>query len=115
MSLVRLQEMNKGLMGGYGYGVVLILVLLPFSLGASAEQLSSRECENLGFTGLALCSDCNTLSDYVKDKGQYVFDLSLSLNQSIIVHIRFCFVFFIYSDFTVIMSLREARLESQIG
>ncbi|KAK7400862.1 hypothetical protein VNO78_12170 [Psophocarpus tetragonolobus] len=53
-------------MGGYGFGVIVILAL---SLVASAaEQLSSRECENLGFTGLALCSDCNTLSEYVKDK-----------------------------------------------
>ncbi|KAL2344878.1 hypothetical protein Fmac_006163 [Flemingia macrophylla] len=51
--------------------VVLALALalaLAMSLVASAEQLSSRECENLGFTGLALCSDCNTLSEYVKDK-----------------------------------------------
>ncbi|KAL5074349.1 hypothetical protein RYX36_013333 [Vicia faba] len=31
--------------------------------------LNSRECENLGFTRLALCSDCNTQSEYVKNKG----------------------------------------------
>ncbi|XP_028220360.1 pentatricopeptide repeat-containing protein At2g03380, mitochondrial-like [Glycine soja] len=37
------------------------------------EQLNSRECENLGFIGLVLCSDCNTLSEYVKDK-DYLFD-----------------------------------------
>ncbi|XP_020232797.1 selenoprotein F [Cajanus cajan] len=48
--------------------VVIVVLALALSLGASAEQLSSRECENLGFTGLALCSDCNTLSEYVKDK-----------------------------------------------
>ncbi|BAT75046.1 hypothetical protein VIGAN_01284500 [Vigna angularis var. angularis] len=56
----------KGLMGGYG--VALIMVVSVLSLRASSEQLSSRECENLGFTGLALCSDCNTLSQYVKDE-----------------------------------------------
>ncbi|KAJ1376106.1 Thioredoxin-like superfamily [Sesbania bispinosa] len=68
-SRFRLREMMKGLMcsHGYGYGVAVIVVL-ALSFGASAEQLSSRECENLGFTGLALCSDCNTLSEYVKDK-----------------------------------------------
>jgi hypothetical protein len=32
--------------------------------------LSSRECEDLGFTGLALCSDCNTLAEYVKNQGE---------------------------------------------
>ncbi|CAL0331348.1 unnamed protein product [Lupinus luteus] len=58
-------------MGGNRYIVVAVFViLLRLSLNALAEseQLSSRECENLGFTGLALCSDCNTLSEYVKDK-----------------------------------------------
>ncbi|XP_047332406.1 selenoprotein F [Impatiens glandulifera] len=34
----------------------------------TAEQLSYKECENLGFTGLALCSDCNTMAEYVKDQ-----------------------------------------------
>ncbi|WVZ22978.1 hypothetical protein V8G54_001522 [Vigna mungo] len=56
----------KGLMGGYG--VALIVAVSVLSLRTSSEQLSSRECENLGFTGLALCSDCNTLSQYVKDE-----------------------------------------------
>lgn len=58
-------------MSEYGYGVsvaVVMVVMLALSSGASSDQLSSRECENLGFTGLALCSDCNTLSEYVKDK-----------------------------------------------
>ncbi|XP_008788184.2 selenoprotein F [Phoenix dactylifera] len=49
-----------------------LLSLLLFFLSALApalgERLSARECENLGFTGLALCSDCNTFADYVKDK-----------------------------------------------
>ncbi|KAL3371982.1 hypothetical protein AABB24_008492, partial [Solanum stoloniferum] len=34
----------------------------------SISQLSTKECENLGFTGLALCSDCRTLAEYVKDQ-----------------------------------------------
>lgn len=59
---------------------VVVVVVLALFLGASSEQLSSRECENLGFTGLALCSDCNTLSEYVKDKGSES-DLSLSLSR----------------------------------
>lgn len=36
---------------------------------SSREQLSSKQCEDLGFTGLALCSDCNTFYEYVKEKG----------------------------------------------
>ncbi|PQM35402.1 selenoprotein F [Prunus yedoensis var. nudiflora] len=46
--------------------LVVLGVVVP--LGASKEQLSTRECENLGFTGLALCSDCNSLAEYVKDQ-----------------------------------------------
>ncbi|XP_059655135.1 uncharacterized protein LOC132302312 [Cornus florida] len=51
-------------------GVLLIhaLFLFPLVLISTAEQLSSKECETLGFTGLALCSDCNTFAEYVKDK-----------------------------------------------
>ncbi|CAL5213223.1 unnamed protein product [Lathyrus oleraceus] len=61
--------MKERSIGMYQYGfVVAVIVMLALSCGASSEQLSSRECENLGFTGLALCSDCNTLSEYVKDK-----------------------------------------------
>ncbi|KAI5386844.1 uncharacterized protein LOC127108150 [Lathyrus oleraceus] len=61
--------MKERSIGMYQYGfVVTVIVMLALSCGASSEQLSSRECENLGFTGLALCSDCNTLSEYVKDK-----------------------------------------------
>ncbi|KAJ0502486.1 putative selenoprotein F/M [Helianthus annuus] len=33
-----------------------------------SKQLSSKECEDLGFTCLALCSDCNSLAEYVKDE-----------------------------------------------
>ncbi|GMY32705.1 selenoprotein F [Fagus crenata] len=52
----------------YIYTIVTLLALVPLALGTTKEQLSSRECEDLGFTGLALCSDCNTLSEYVKDQ-----------------------------------------------
>ncbi|XP_050374293.1 uncharacterized protein LOC126791840 [Argentina anserina] len=48
-------------------GLVVVVCLVGLS-SASIEQLSTRECENLGFTGLALCSDCNSLADYVKDQ-----------------------------------------------
>ncbi|KAL6194307.1 hypothetical protein ACLB2K_035391 [Fragaria x ananassa] len=56
-------------MGGAWIATALVVVVywVGFS-SASVEQLSTRECENLGFTGLALCSDCNSLSDYVKDQ-----------------------------------------------
>ncbi|XP_058750586.1 uncharacterized protein LOC131623601 [Vicia villosa] len=61
--------MKERSIGMYQYRfVVAVTVVLALSYGVSSEQLSSRECENLGFTGLALCSDCNTLSEYVKDK-----------------------------------------------
>ncbi|KAL4632078.1 uncharacterized protein LOC142632273 [Castanea sativa] len=50
----------------YIYTIVLLFAVVP--LGIAKERLSSRECENLGFTGLALCSDCNTLAEYVKDQ-----------------------------------------------
>lgn len=32
-------------------------------------MLSEARCEDLGYTGLALCSDCDSLAEYVKDKG----------------------------------------------
>ncbi|KAI0510658.1 hypothetical protein KFK09_011266 [Dendrobium nobile] len=50
---------------------LLLLVYLPFV--ALGDQLSPKECENLGFTRRALCSDCNTLAEYVKD-GELVAD-----------------------------------------
>lgn len=49
-------------------GVLLLFWVFSLAIASAREQLSSRECENLGFTGLALCSDCNTFSEYVKDK-----------------------------------------------
>ncbi|XP_057957253.1 uncharacterized protein LOC131150514 [Malania oleifera] len=45
---------------------LLLFVAVPF--GTRGEHLSPKECENLGFTGLALCSDCKTLAEYVKNE-----------------------------------------------
>ncbi|XP_021291280.1 selenoprotein F [Herrania umbratica] len=53
------------------YYFLLIIVIISSTaviVSSSREQLSSKQCEDLGFTGLALCSDCNTFSEYVKDK-----------------------------------------------
>ncbi|XP_057815469.2 uncharacterized protein LOC131029084 [Cryptomeria japonica] len=33
-----------------------------------SEQLSAQTCEDLGFTGLALCSDCQAMAEYIKDE-----------------------------------------------
>ncbi|RXH67339.1 hypothetical protein DVH24_027459 [Malus domestica] len=49
---------------------MLVVLAVAVASGASKEQMSTRECENLGFTGLALCSDCNSLAEYVKDQGE---------------------------------------------
>ncbi|GLT91576.1 hypothetical protein SLE2022_094570 [Rubroshorea leprosula] len=49
-------------------GFLLLFLVASAVIVSSREQLSSRECENLGFTGLALCSDCNTFAEYVKDQ-----------------------------------------------
>ncbi|WOK96486.1 15 kDa selenoprotein-like [Canna indica] len=46
---------------------LVVLSLASAALGIS-ERLGAKECEDLGFTGLALCSDCNTLAEYVKDE-----------------------------------------------
>lgn len=56
------------------YRVALVFILFGVvSLMAEQQQLSTKECEALGFTGLALCSDCNTFAEYVKDQGAYGF------------------------------------------
>ncbi|CAL4972709.1 unnamed protein product [Urochloa decumbens] len=47
---------------------VVAVVLMCCSGICGAERLGARECEDLGFTGLALCSDCNALSEFVKDQ-----------------------------------------------
>ncbi|EHA8590753.1 selenoprotein F [Cocos nucifera] len=54
-----------------GQSAAVLSLLLFFLSGltlALGERLSAGECENLGFTGLALCSDCSTFAEYVKDK-----------------------------------------------
>lgn len=59
-----------------------MMILILKSTISAKEQLSTKECEDLGFTGLALCSDCHSLSEYVKDQGSFLsmralFDLNL--------------------------------------
>ncbi|OAY73915.1 15 kDa selenoprotein [Ananas comosus] len=44
---------------------LLLCGVLALVLG---DRLGARECEDLGFTGLALCSDCNAFAEYVKDE-----------------------------------------------
>lgn len=40
-----------------------------FALVHVARALeTSQSCEDLGFTGLALCSDCDSLAEFVKDE-----------------------------------------------
>ncbi|THG13866.1 hypothetical protein TEA_022012 [Camellia sinensis var. sinensis] len=48
--------------------LIYAVVVLMTSLGSRSEQLSTKECEDLGFTGLAICSDCNTFADYAKNQ-----------------------------------------------
>lgn len=49
---------------------LLFLYVLQYALhGVDAEAMSEAKCEDLGFTGLALCSDCDSLAEYVKDEG----------------------------------------------
>ncbi|KAG0503114.1 hypothetical protein HPP92_003186 [Vanilla planifolia] len=49
--------------------VVPLVALLFFSPTATVgDQLSTKDCDNLGFTGLALCSDCTTFAEYVKNE-----------------------------------------------
>ncbi|KAJ8615844.1 hypothetical protein MRB53_035216 [Persea americana] len=44
-----------------------LVICSVWDLGKQEEQLSYKECEDLGFTGLALCSDCNTFAEFVKN------------------------------------------------
>lgn len=67
--------------------LVYAIVLLAIPLGSRAEQLSSKECESLGFTGLALCSDCNTFAEYVKNQG---ITISLIIMQSYFFFLILC-------------------------
>ncbi|KAM7460912.1 hypothetical protein LguiA_029033 [Lonicera macranthoides] len=74
-----------------GLGMLMICALFLFGgLGATEaeeQKLSSKECENLGFTGLALCSDCKSFSEYVKDQGSLCFSCLNSGNK------QWCLVF----------------------
>ncbi|KAH7685014.1 Selenoprotein [Dioscorea alata] len=54
--------------------LILLLLLISIAPLALADQLSPKECEDLGFTGLALCSDCNTFAEYVKNDHELVSD-----------------------------------------
>lgn len=54
-------------MGAVWYGAVL-LVVVSHLVPSGGQQLSPKECENLGFTGLALCSDCKAFTEYVKNQ-----------------------------------------------
>lgn len=89
------------------YGIAVVVMLAAVPLGTPTEQLSSRECENLGFTGLALCSDCNTFADYVKDKGQSPYPF---LSQ--FYHV--C-VFCITSPFCIILLQHRTTLDMLIS
>ncbi|KAL1808047.1 uncharacterized protein LOC108193923 [Daucus carota subsp. sativus] len=59
--MMTMKKVKNGLL------VYSLVALLSFSV-IGAQELSSKECENLGFTGLALCSDCNSFADFVKDQ-----------------------------------------------
>ncbi|XP_052172023.1 uncharacterized protein LOC127787960 [Diospyros lotus] len=48
--------------------ILSMVALLLIPVASRAEQLSVKECESLGFTGLALCSDCKTFAEYVKNQ-----------------------------------------------
>eukprot|EP00897_Mesotaenium_endlicherianum_P006000 jgi/Mesen1/5428/ME000027S04798 len=45
------------------------VILSPLLVTATTDK-SELKCEELGFTGLALCSDCDSLAEYVKDAGE---------------------------------------------
>ncbi|GAB2220060.1 hypothetical protein Droror1_Dr00007703 [Drosera rotundifolia] len=47
---------------------ILTLIFASSLSWGEQQQMGAAECEKLGFTGLALCSDCKTLSEYVKDQ-----------------------------------------------
>ncbi|GAB2265627.1 hypothetical protein Dimus_000667 [Dionaea muscipula] len=49
-------------------GLMYAIISLTLASISWGQQLSGNECERLGFTGLALCSDCKTFSEYVKDQ-----------------------------------------------
>ncbi|KAF0920494.1 hypothetical protein E2562_035387 [Oryza meyeriana var. granulata] len=52
----------------YVAAAVALVLMCCSGLCLGVERLGVRECEELGFTGLALCSDCNALAEFVKDQ-----------------------------------------------
>ncbi|KAJ6802635.1 selenoprotein F [Iris pallida] len=54
--------------------LIPLVFFFAIATAAGVEQLSSKECESLGFTGLALCSDCNAFAEYVKNDHELVSD-----------------------------------------
>lgn len=63
----------KGTMSICKFVLAIIPLLLVFHACEADQKLSTKECEELGFTGLALCSDCHTFAEYTKDQGMHVF------------------------------------------
>lgn len=60
-----------------------LVICSVWELGKQEEQLSYKECEDLGFTGLALCSDCNTFAEFVKNDGNRSITLTPSPSLSL--------------------------------
>ncbi|CAN6707262.1 unnamed protein product [Malus baccata var. baccata] len=56
---------------------MLVVLAVAVASGASKEQLSTRECENLGFTGLALCSDCNREIEGEVEESSPLFEIAV--------------------------------------
>ncbi|KAF9593254.1 hypothetical protein IFM89_021010 [Coptis chinensis] len=50
------------------WNVLEFVLCFTLLLVITSQQLNTKDCENLGFTGLALCSDCNTFAEYVKNE-----------------------------------------------
>ncbi|KAF8058298.1 selenof [Scenedesmus sp. PABB004] len=53
---------------GRDRGPLALQALLLLAAAHAALALSSRECEELGFTGLQSCSDCESMAEFVKDE-----------------------------------------------
>ncbi|KAM1037110.1 hypothetical protein FF1_032015 [Malus domestica] len=70
--------------------LVVLAVAVASGASTSKEQLSTRECENLGFTGLALCSDCNSLAEYVKDQDAKMLTEVLVLTAELVSNCMKC-------------------------
>jgi len=90
--------------------VVLVNTLLVFvSNVIRAEMLGEANCEDLGFTGLALCSDCDSLAEYVKDQGR-TEDQSHNLPLSIYLSIYLSIFFFALCKMGYLLNLNLQSL-----